>query len=616
MRYNFTPIPHRPSPFTILMNVFYEEDGAFKAGSVLADNTTSLQVESTHGKRSKIKAASVLIRFQKPDLAGFMEAAQQVADGIDPDFLWECCPGEEFSFDALSEEYFGHAPSPLEGAGVLIRLHHSPMYFYKKGKGKYKAAPPDALKAALASQEKKRRQAELQASLAGELENRRLPDEFVPILPSLLYDPDRSSIAYRALVQACEASGLSAARLLEECGALPSSHDYHLNRFLFEHFPKGIPVPEACGIPGLPDLPMGDAKAFSIDDATTTEIDDAFSVSFPENGNLRIGIHIAAPALGIPAGSCIDLYALKMLSTIYIPGRKFTMLPGEGIDAFTLSENAICPVASLYIEVNANFEVVSTRNALERIEIVSNLRHETMESDKRFEREMGILLDFANKLESARGKTGNLNQVDYNFHVENDRIAISERKRGSPLDKVVSELMIYANTEWARQLSEKGFPAIYRSQNNGKVRQDIKPAPHQGLGVSQYAWTTSPLRRYVDLVNQRQLVAMIRDTAPAYETGSDEIPVIMRDFDQAYEIYNGFQRTMERYWCLRWLLQENVSSTSGTVQRENWVKLDKLPLSCKVPSLPEMAPGSQIMLELSHVDLLELGFNARFKERI
>ena len=109
---------------------------------------------------------------------------------------------------------------------------------------------------------------------------------------------------------------------------------------------------------------------------------------------------------------------------------------------------------------------------------------------------------------------------------------------------------------------------------------------------------------------------MIDGTAPAYEKGGDQIPVIMRDFDQAYEIYNGFQRTMERYWCLRWLLQENVSSTSGTVQRENWVKLDKLPLSCKVPSLPEMAPGSQVVLEISHVDLLELGFNARFAERI
>ncbi len=597
------------------MNVFYEEDGAFKAGSVLADNSTSLQVESSHGKRSKIKASAVLIRFSEPGLSGFMEHAQKIAEDIDPDFLWECCPSEDFSFDALGSEYFGHSPSPLEGAGVLIRLHHSPMYFYKKGKGKYKAAPPDALKAALASQEKKKRMAELQAELASRLVNRELPEAISVMLPDLLYAPDKNGVEYKAVALACEQTGLSVPRLLEACGALPSSHDYHLNRFLFEHFPKGPPSLENCDIV-VPDLPLGDAEGFSIDDATTTEIDDAFSVSFLEDGHLRIGIHIAAPAIGIAKGSNADLHALKMLSTLYIPGRKFTMLPQSGIEAFTLSENRICPVLSLYLEVNADFEVISTRNALESVPIVSNLRHESIGQDCRFAKELDTLLNFAQKLEALRGKSNNVNQIDYNFRVENDRVSITERERGAPLDKIVSELMIHANTEWAKQLSSSGYAAIYRAQQNGKVRHETAPAPHQGLGVSQYAWTTSPLRRYVDLVNQRQLVSMVEGKAPAYDTGSDEIPVIMRDFDQAHDLYNDIQRTMERYWCLRWLLQENISTMAGTVQRENWVKLDGLPLAGKVSSLPEMPAGSRVSVVITQVDLFELGFHARFLERI
>jgi exoribonuclease-2 len=595
------------------MNVFYEEDGAFRAGAVLADNTTSLQVESSHGKRSKIKASSVLIRFDEP-LSTFLEKAQHAAEAIDTDFLWECCSSDEFSFEELGKEYYGHAPSPSENAGILTRLHHSPMYFYKKGKGRYKAAPPDALKAALASAEKKRKLAELQENLAQELISRKLPEALVPHLSDILYDPDKNSVEYKALLLACQETGLTAPHLLEECGAIPSSHDYHLNRFFFEHFPKGLPKTENCEIPPLPVLPLGDAKAFSIDDSATTEIDDAFSVKALENGHYRIGIHIAAPALGIATDSAIDNHALRMLSTVYIPGQKYTMMPEGAIDAFTLAENRPCPVASLYLEVDSEFEIVASRNAVERVEIASNLRHDAMDEQAAFSEELDLLLKFCEKLEAARGKGNNVNQIDYTFRIENDRISIGERRRGEPLDKIVSELMIYANAEWARQLSEKDFPAIYRSQNNGKVRQDIRPGPHQGLGVAQYAWTTSPLRRYVDLVNQRQLVSMIQGEAPAYDR--EELPVIMRDFDEAYEIYGNFQRTMERYWCLRWLIQENISNIHGTVQRENWVKLDGIPLSCKVPSLPDLSPGAQVMLHIDHVDLLELHISARFAEKV
>lgn len=595
------------------MNVFYEEDGAFRAGTVLADNTTSLQVESSHGKRSKIKAASVLIRFDEP-LSAFLEKAQHAAEAIDTDFLWECCSTEEFSFEELGNEYFGHAPSPSENAGILTRLHHSPMYFYKKGKGRYKAAPPDALKAALASAEKKRKQAELQASLARELADRKLPEALVPHLPELLYAPEKNSIEYKALLQACQETGLSIPHLLEACGAIPSSHDYHLNRFFFEHFPKGMPITEDCEIPPLPDLPLGDARAFSIDDSATTEIDDAFSVKALDDGHFRIGIHIAAPALGIAPDSAIDAHALRMLSTVYIPGQKYTMMPIGAIASFTLAENRSCPVASLYLEIDGEFEIVSSWNAVERVEIASNLRHDAMDEQAPFSEELDLLLKLCEKLEAARGKGNNVNQIDYTFRIENDRIQIGERRRGEPLDKIVSELMIYANAEWARQLSEKDFPAIYRLQNNGKVRQDIRPGPHQGLGVAQYAWTTSPLRRYIDLVNQRQLVSMIQGEAPAY--GRDELPVIMRDFEEAYEIYGNFQRTMERYWCLRWLIQESISTIKGAVQRENWVKFDGIPLSCKVPSLPDLASGTQVVLHIDHVDLLELHLSARFAEKV
>jgi exoribonuclease-2 len=87
----------------------------------------------------------------------------------------------------------------------------------------------------------------------------------------------------------------------------------------------------------------------------------------------------------------------------------------------------------------------------------------------------------------------------------------------------------------------------------------------------------------------------------------------MREFESAYDIYNEFQRQMERYWCLRWLLQENVTSVVATVLRENLVRFDELPLVARVPSVPQVKPGTQVVLDLSRIDLLDLSFHAEFQ---
>lgn len=608
------------------MNIFYEEDGTFKAGSILTDNTTSLQVESAHGKRSKIKAANVLLRFTQPGLVEFMAQAEDVATDIDTDFLWECSPPDDFSFDVLAGEYFGHAPNPVEAAGTLIRLHSAPMHFYKKGKGRYKAAPPDALKSALASAEKKRQQAALQARYTNELINFTLPPEFTGKLPHLLYKPDRNTLEVKALEAACTATRLSAAHLLQRCGAVPSTQTYHLERFLFENFPQGTDFAE-IDLATWPDLPLAADTAFSIDDATTTEIDDAFSVRVLANGNWRIGVHIAAPSLGIIPGSPGDAVAMQRMSTVYMPGDKITMLPDSVVQAFTLCADRICPSLSMYLEVDAStLTVLNTESRIERIHIAANLRHDTLEPlfnedtlaagklDFLFAKELTLLWNLAQKLESIRGKSADnsTQQVDYNFHVENDRVSISTRKRGSPIDKVVAELMIFVNSEWGKLLATHDVMGIYRTQNNSKVKMSTVPAPHQGLGVAQYMWSSSPLRRYIDLVNQRQIINLLREDPPAYTKNDPALFTIIRDFDAAYVLYNEFQNNMERYWCLRWLLQENIQQSEALVLRENLVRLDRIPLTGRVPSLPELPPNTRVILEISDIDLLDLNFNARF----
>jgi exoribonuclease II len=607
------------------MNIFYEEDGSFKVGSIMTDNDTSLQIESIQGKRSKIKSANVLLRFEKPALGEFMAQAEKVSAEIDVEFLWESCPPEEFGFDALAAEYFGHPPTAIEAAGIVIRLHSAPMYFYKKGKGHYKAAPPEALKSALASTEKKRLLAESLARYTTELSSFTLPAEFADKLSHLLYSPDRNTLEVKALEAACAATNLSPAHLLQRCGGIPSTRDYHLNRFLLENFPRGTGFPEVS-VEAHPELPLAEVTAFSIDDASTTEIDDAFSVATMANGNWRIGVHIAAPALGITPDTAVDAIAAERLSTVYMPGSKITMLPENVVQEFTLCADKICPALSLYMEVDsATLAVLSTESRLERLHISANLRHDTLEPlfnentlaecklDYPYASELTLLWNLSHKLEAARGKAGEVQQqFDYNFHVENDVVSISKRLRGSPIDKVVAELMIFVNSTWGKLLADNEVAGIYRTQNNGKVKMSTVAAPHQGLGVAQYMWSSSPLRRYIDLVNQRQIIQLLRNEPPVYAKNDTALFTVLSNFDAAYTAYNDFQRQMERYWCLRWLIQEKIQHLEGSLIRENLVRFSGLPLVGRFPSIPELPANTVVKLEMEDIDLLELTFNARF----
>lgn len=616
------------------MYLIFEEDGHFKAGSILSETDATAQVEAASGKRSKIKAANILLRFAAPAPAEVMTEAEALAAELDADFLWEAAGADEFGFEQLAQEYYGHAPRPAESVALLLKLHGSPIYFHKKGKGRYRPAPAETLAAAKAGLEKKRLAAERQAHLAGELAAFRLPPEYASLVPRILIAPDKNTLEYKALEDAAAATGLSQLRLIERCGAIPSTLDFHRMSFLLEWFPRGVdfaPLGEPAGldIGDPPDLPQSTVRAFSMDDEATTEIDDALSVAWRDDGSVRVGIHIAAPALGIAPGSELDRVARERLSTVYFPGDKITMLPEALIHHYTLGETHDCPALSLYVDVASDLRVLATETKLEMVHIADNLRHESLETqfndatlknpdvpDYPWRRELEWLRDFAAVLEAGRGKADTVDRVDYNFKVDGERIRIEPRKRGSPIDKVVSELMIFANAHWGGWLAKNRVPGIYRAQAGGKTRMTTSPDPHVGLGVDQYAWSSSPLRRYVDLVNQRQLISLVQGTAPAYPPRSEALFSIVRDFELAYDAYNEFQRLLERYWMLRWLLQENITEVTASVIREDLVRFDNLPLVTRAPSVLGVAPGARVRLAISNIDLLDIAFHAEYLDTV
>ena len=625
------------------MNVFFEESGGLKAGSVLSRQGDALQVELPGGRRTKVRAKDVLIEFDKPSAAELIQEADAAAQQIDLDFLWECAPAEEFPFASLANEYFGAQSGPVERAALVLRMQGSPVYFRRKGRGQFQRAPEEQLKMALAALERKRQQALVQAQYEEELKAGRLPEAFQGKALALLTKPDKNSIEYKALEGAAAARGISQARLMLECGGIASARALHEARFLSEHFPHGTGFPPVTPGPAPTDLPTAHAPAFSIDDITTTEIDDAFSVEVLGDDRVRVGVHIAAPSLGITRGDPIDAIARARLSTVYMPGDKITMLPDEVVEVFTLKEGGLRPALSLYIIVNRETqEIVATETRAELVFVKSNLRHNTLDAcvteealaagsgDYPHKDEIAILWPLAQALfekrQAARAGYGLRREVpgntDYNFYVDGEHVTITPRRRGSPLDLIVAELAILANSTWGALLHDHGVPGIYRTQRTfaaagpKRTRMQTNAAPHEGLGVAQYAWSTSPLRRYTDLVNQWQLLACVQHGVAAklvapFKPKDADLFAVVQGFDDTYAAYADHQRRMEYFWCLRWLTQEQKKEVVASVVKGDLVRLEEVPLLLHVPGLGVHARGTRIVLEVMGVDELTVEASVR-----
>jgi exoribonuclease-2 len=340
-----------------------------------------------------------------------------------------------------------------------------------------------------------------------------------------------------------------------------------------------------------------------------------------------------------------------------MPGYKLTMLPDEVVQSYTLQEGRDCPALSLYVTLDeATLEVRDTVTRLEQVPIVSNLRHDKLDTvftEAFFEDavatgapaadvDWGLELSFLHRLaknlkaqrEVVRGKPENFNRPDYNFKLDNpgggeplgeEAVSISIRQRGAPLDLIVAEAMILANSTWGEWLAEHGVPGIYRSQASMapgvKVRMGTRALPHAGLGVKSYAWSTSPLRRYVDLVNQWQIIACVRNgrtaaLAAPFKPKDTELFAIISGFDAAYSAYNGFQAGIERYWTLKYLQQNGITELTAAAFKDNLVRADELPLVLPAAGAQGLPRGARVRVRLGEIDEITLDVHSTVIERL
>ena len=642
------------------MFLLFDEAGKFMAGRVMSETDASAQVELDSGKRVKVKAANMLIKFEKPAPAEFMAAAQAASQGIELEMAWEFAPDDEFGFADLARDYFS-AQAPLsEQAAMLFRLFESPHYFRRAGKGRFRKASADVIAQALAAIEKKKVVAQQITQWATELGDGQCPEPVREQLYKILFKPDKNAPEYKAVVEAARATHTAPLELLQKSGAIASPYLFHWKRFLLENFPKGTGFPALTApVINEAELPLAAAQAFSIDDSATTEIDDALSVRGLGSGTITLGVHIAAPGLAIKPGDAVDQIGRARLSTVYMPGYKVTMLPDALVQTYTLQAGRDCPALSLYVTLDeATLEIKGHESIIERVSIAHNLRHDQLDAivtepwllDPSFNHEnepqplpalreqlsflYRLAKDLKAKREVARGKPETFNRPDYNFRlVGNDgaepqgseTVQISTRQRGAPLDLIVAEAMILANSTWGSWMAELGVPGIYRSQASlapgVKVRMGTKALPHAGIGVKSYAWSSSPLRRYTDLVNQWQIIACVQHgrtaaLAAPFKPKDASLFSIISSFDEAYSAYNGYQGAMERFWTLKYLQQNGITELEASIFKDNMVRADALPLVLPVMGGQNLPRGAQVRVKLGDVDLITLDINGTVVERL
>jgi exoribonuclease-2 len=505
------------------------------------------------------------------------------------------------------------------------------MYFYKRGKGRYRKARPR--RSRRRSPRSTARSAKASSSrMARRALRDRLPDALRAKLPMLLYKPDKNALEWKALAAACDDARTTPLALLARCGAIPSSHDYHFNAFLAQAFPQGTAFAAYGALPDLPELPVAEVSAFSIDDATTTEIDDAFSVRTLPNGGREIGIHIAAPALVIPRGSPLDAIARARLSTVYMPGRKITMLPEPVVAAFTLAEGRGVPSLSLYAEVTPEGRLIRHSTRVERVRIAANLRStrsarrspaNARQASRRGPKRLRALWQLARRFRGERGKA-DFARVDYSFYVDWDEASGDDRGRArahrpAAAREPARQARLGADDLRQQQLGQgpcrcRGCGALpHAVERQGQDEHAARRAPGARAGplpVGELA--ASPLQRSRQSASAargaRRREAPVRGQRCRALRGA-------RDFEATYSAY---ARIPEPDGAL---LVPALAVAGGRDEATgpSFARTSSVSTAAarrRLPEMPALAPDTQVRIAIARIDLVEATFESRYLGKV
>ena len=597
---------------------------------------------------------------------------EALAADVDLAEVWEVArdDGQEMGLEDLAELYWGSSYDVAQKVALLLYLERGPLYFVAD-RGAYTARSLEEVQEIQARRRREVENAEAASSLMEGLSQGALPPDPTRQQSTLLEhlrlyaihgeDYTRSAVA-RDLLGKVPGSTRELQRLcfdlLVESGVFAPDEPLELERAgIAEEFSldaldeaAAVDVVAVLGQPGRRDLTS--LSAVTIDDAGTEDRDDAVSVEVEESGEgvervYRVGVHIADAGALVPVDSALDREADRRMATLYLPERKVSMLPPE----VSSGKGSLAPgerraALSLLARVTESGEVLDWEVVPSVVRSAGSLSYEEGEgaiedSGHSWHGVLAPLYRISQSLQRKREVAGAvvLDRPEMSIRpVPSGDVEVRVVSRSSPARLMVTEMMVLCNSLLAEFCRREDIPAAYRSQPapdfgdvveetvEGPLRWyllmrrllpadlDISPRPHGGLGVSAYIQATSPLRRYPDLVMQRQISHYLATDRPLYSR--DEISSVAQRAEEQLRELGRLEEVRRRYWFLKFLRQRLARGEDGdgptpfeAVVLENQprrpalLELADYPFRVRTDLPPSSAPGDTVTLRLHGVDL-------------
>jgi len=558
--------------------------------------------------------------------------------------LWELLQGEGESFDAayLAELAFGDRAA--DHVSATFRALFEDKLYFRLRQDRFAINTPEQVEQTLEAQERQRRYemlvnegaAWLRAVAAGGApEPPVVAGEAIDLLRGEAIS-GRDFPRHREATELLTRAGLTRPEapfeLLVALGVW--SPDENLDVWRLDipiDFPPEVEAEAAALIAAGPAVALGgrrdlrDLAMVTVDSASTRDYDDALSVEQTASG-LRVGVHITDVGAYVRPGSQLEREALERAATIYLPEGRIPMLPpalSEGVCSLRAGEDK--PALSLFAELSPTGEVSSFELARSLIRVERQITYEDVDRDPGV---LGGLMDAAHALRQRRLDAGAvvLPIPEIQIWLNNGEVGIHRLDPDSPSRLMVSEMMILANWLSARALSEAGVPGIYRSQDEPRERlvspgeTDLfvllrqcrllsraewvtRPQPHSSLGLPAYTSITSPIRRAVDLIVQRQLAALLGEGSPQSE---DDILAALSRIEEAQRRNVGFEQRRVRYWLRRYL-EGHVGECFEAIVLGQWprrfqVVLTDILLEAELPLSSAVAVGQRVQVKIERAD--------------
>ncbi len=641
--------------------VEFLSSGSLKIGVVTGDNKGKLQVTDQNGRRHSVPERNVLVRHEETAqgrISETVEAVQERIDRIladvDTELLWESIREQqrEFQPDELAEIYFGSTDCCSLSASLRAVLQDT-VHFKIRGTH-ISPRPPDQVAAqqiAAQRQEEKedlrrRTRAWLAEVLAGELAPSSLSEDEKEIVSRRLEDflaqrqSDEEVVVWLQGLDPDLAPRMAAYDILATLGRLPASADPLLAAAGIDPRFAREALDLASNLSPYTESPSRASQTalftLAIDDEDTREIDDAFSVEVDREG-LTLFVHIADITCFVTKSDSLDLEARRRISTVYLPQTTVRMLPEPlSCDLGSLREGALRPALTLSARFDTGHRLVDWSFDRTEIRVDRHLSYDDAnaildgEQGDRLSDSLSPLRALSRSLSEERSAQGALmlNKPELKIVAKKDSVTLKLVDSGSPSRRLVGELMILMNALAARFAIEKRVPLIFRSQpppaepfevpetydplrfnaifmQLEKSRLSLEPAPHAGLGLEAYTQMTSPIRRYCDLIVQRQLISALQGDPPPYT--KEELAEALELVQASDGDIRAAERNANRFYVLTYLAEHCQDAIFDAVVlrpvgRGFLVETREYLIRGLVRSAAELQPGQQLRLRIDQVN--------------